>query len=715
MDYMEAFVSRGYTESELSLYDTSESAMDKKIQSIVKEDYEYALIHDDQIRPKRMKAYQYYRGESLGNEREGRSKFVSKDIMTTIEWKMPSFMRYFCQNDVIASIKPIGSDDEERAETLEALINYDFFVGNKGFVFLYKWVKKSEMMGSAYVKSFWEEKFVEKPFTFDVLSEEKFNELAEDPDTEIISYTRKQVGITTEAPEEVYDKEDVVELEMSDLAPEKDTTKTYPIYEYYDVIHKKTIFTYRGPRAVLIPNENLLIDPDCTDIEDAKYVIEVYYSTIGELYAEQDSGKFKNVDLVVEGLLAKDDGNIASERGGRFTERGEGDPRNFNYESQQLARKSVMCKEYWGLVDFFDTGRPVWWLAVVANGVVLQSVPNPYNFDAHPYDDIRPNIDPDALEGIGCYDTIGPFQQAKTAMIRQMLDNMSFQNNQMWLVDRYANVDMSVLLRPRPGAIVRSDKVTNAVQALTPPALSGHVMQVFEFLQSILESLTGQTRYSQGTDASSLNQTATGISQIMQRSDQRNWLESKLMGETGIKSMLQKWISMNQQFLSEHFAYRVFDKVYEISVDDIEGVFDVTVSVGDSIAEVSRVVEQVLRLMQMAPQLMEAGAMNPDDFYQLYRTLLKKWGYKDFEKYSTDPEWMMKMKEQAEKLQLAIEALMSEGIITPEVLQKAVTAYQHRQGGQAVGGTGANSGRSNAGRGNAGGRETAQPVPGGTV
>ena len=133
MNYRDILLDNGYDEAELMMYDTDGDSIDKRLADIVEEDTAYAKIHARELMPKREEAYKYYRGESMGNERAGRSKFVSRDIMTTIEWKMPSMMRYFCQNDKIVTAEPIGADDEERARKAEALLNYDFFIGNRGF------------------------------------------------------------------------------------------------------------------------------------------------------------------------------------------------------------------------------------------------------------------------------------------------------------------------------------------------------------------------------------------------------------------------------------------------------------------------------------------------------------------------------------------------------------------------------------------------------
>jgi hypothetical protein len=66
---------------------------------------------DSELRAEREKAMDFYYGRPLGNEQEGRAQVVSKDLMDTIEWMMPSFMRIFCTQQAV-QFDPVGPEDE---------------------------------------------------------------------------------------------------------------------------------------------------------------------------------------------------------------------------------------------------------------------------------------------------------------------------------------------------------------------------------------------------------------------------------------------------------------------------------------------------------------------------------------------------------------------------------------------------------------------------
>ena len=70
----------------------AESAVFDRALRIVTGDREAAQkLHND-LSTEREESYRYYRGKALGNEREGRSKVVSSDVMDAVEWIMPSLM-----------------------------------------------------------------------------------------------------------------------------------------------------------------------------------------------------------------------------------------------------------------------------------------------------------------------------------------------------------------------------------------------------------------------------------------------------------------------------------------------------------------------------------------------------------------------------------------------------------------------------------------------
>ena len=95
----------------------------------------------------RKKAMDYYLGEPFGNEVEGRSEVVSRDVADTIEWIMPSLIKIFTSGDEIMRFEPEGPEDQQEAEQATQYINYIFQRQNNGFVVLHNLFK----IGRAHV------------------------------------------------------------------------------------------------------------------------------------------------------------------------------------------------------------------------------------------------------------------------------------------------------------------------------------------------------------------------------------------------------------------------------------------------------------------------------------------------------------------------------------------------------------------------------------
>jgi hypothetical protein len=83
-----------------------------------------------------------YYGRPLGNEIEGRAQVVSKDLMDTVEWIMPSLMRVFCVQQAV-QFDPVGPEDEQLAKQETAYVTHVLWKKNPGFMVLYEWLKSA--------------------------------------------------------------------------------------------------------------------------------------------------------------------------------------------------------------------------------------------------------------------------------------------------------------------------------------------------------------------------------------------------------------------------------------------------------------------------------------------------------------------------------------------------------------------------------------------
>ena len=129
-----------------------------KVKSIVSSEITEALKHfDSQYSEDRLQAQDYYMGEELGNEVEGRSSVVSTEFADTVESIMPSLMRVFTANDKYVRFNARTEEDVEKADQISDYVNYIINHDNEGYRILHDWFKDALMFRLGVVKFYYEE------------------------------------------------------------------------------------------------------------------------------------------------------------------------------------------------------------------------------------------------------------------------------------------------------------------------------------------------------------------------------------------------------------------------------------------------------------------------------------------------------------------------------------------------------------------------------
>jgi len=478
--------------------------------SVVKGDRDASEELQETLAPFREEAYRFYRGRALGNERAGRSKVVSSDVMDAVEWVMPSLMRIYFSSDIV-SCEPVGPEDQTVAERVSALLNYQFTRRGDGFVVAYKWFKDALIYGLGVAKISWEDRFRDVPFSVPEMSEGDFNALSAEDGIEITGFERVEIP-----PDEV-SVQRIVQQTVMGLPPDmpddekaeavRMAVESMPrLATYSNVEGKRAILDYSGPVYEVIPPEDFLYDPEAEELRNARFVIHRVFRTPDYLRRMESEGVYFNVEEAIEkGNTQRDGDRSDREKGFRNAENDRINPWTMTENIEDAdKRRPLELYEWWGLFDSDGSGRLTPHVITVANDVVIRLERNPYDHGEPPFEALRPVLDVHKFEGIGFADMVKEFQETKTSLRRQILDNISWQNNGMWEVQRGAGVEMESLVNPRPGGVVRTD-VPGAVRPLTPPPLQQAGFMALEFEQTQLEQRTGITRYTQGLDSRSLN------------------------------------------------------------------------------------------------------------------------------------------------------------------------------------------------------------------
>jgi hypothetical protein len=219
-------------------------------------------------------------------------------------------------------------------------------------------------------------------------------------------------------------------------------------------------------------------------------------------------------------------------------------------------------REHWTKYDVDGKGKAVPVMAVFIDNIMVQVIKNPYDFQHPPYTMAECVRDPLGAPAAGFACSLSPIQKFRTAILRMLSDNLNAQNNGLYEVDR-TNIDevgMRLLrFAPQGSRVPIPVRRPGTITPLTPAPMAQHAFTAWEMLAVEGENRSGSTRYSQGQDSNSLNQTATGIVSITQRSEMRMWELTKRYTESSFKRMIRMTISINQQKLDKQDLKMQFD------------------------------------------------------------------------------------------------------------------------------------------------------------
>src|SRR5210317_2509478 len=158
---------------------------DFKLQSLLSNQIENALgFLGGQLSESRRKSLEYYLGEKLGTEIDGRSQVVSTDVSDTIESLLPSLLRVFTASDKVVRCEPVTAEDVPLAEQATAYLNHVFYKDNNGFQLLYNFFKDALIEKNGFLKIYYDENETVEYETYENISLED-KEALEDSKDEI--------------------------------------------------------------------------------------------------------------------------------------------------------------------------------------------------------------------------------------------------------------------------------------------------------------------------------------------------------------------------------------------------------------------------------------------------------------------------------------------------------------------------------------------------
>jgi hypothetical protein len=546
-----------------------------------------------ELRNERSIAMDFYYGRPLGNEQEGRAQVVSKDLMDTIEWMMPSFMRIFCTQQAV-QFDPVGPEDELLAKQETGYVTHVLWKKNPGFMVIYEWAKDGLMQKNGYVKYWWED---EEKLSFD-----EYTGLNDDQLTSVMQSLEQQ------------GKVDIVGREQADDGSWSIKLK----------IKRK----YGCAKVACVDPSEVIVSRNCkADIKKANFVGHLRRNVTRSELIEQGYKRDRVKDLTsfvwnndVMEQLARDS----------VLESATFDQQNLDYTSEEL-----QLLECWTYLDADDDGIAELRHYLLAGNDTLE------NEEAVeiPWESWTPIPVPHRHSGLSIYDTMEDLQRIKTALQRGLLDNTYFGNNRRLVYDKNT-VDVSMLMVNRPGGhVANNGPPMGSVMPIEYSPIADKILPVIDYIDTVKETRTGVGRGTQGVDADVLAQSTKGAF-AMARSDSNQRIEAiaRIFAETGMSGLYNSLHALLMRHQDWPTKFKLRNDWVETNPADWNERTDLTVSVGLGNASKDEVRQNLMMMGQAQQQAAQVqGLIQPQNVYSLFARMQTELGFEN-EKFITSPD-----------------------------------------------------------------------------
>lgn len=558
------------------------------------ENQERLAVGFGRLQEERDEALDRYLGRPYGDEQEGRSQVVMRDIADTIEWIKPSLMKVFAGGDEVCRFEPRGPEDEPQAEQETDYINHVLMTKNDGFMVLHDWFHDALLQKTGYVMVAYETEEVAEREPYKGLTDDEFAMLAQG------------------------------EVEIVEHSPYTDEMGMV----YHDAVVRKTT-EYGCIKVRNIPPERVLVAADWTslNLQGCPFVEVVEYVTISDL---RQRGLDVEDDINDSSQYSED---IWAEQRRELTFDGTVDREDL--ESDPATRR-VRCRHIWMRFDEDGDGIAELRNIIIVGTTILEDEET----DLIPVACLSPIRIPHEHHGLSVADMVSDLQRIRTVLVRGFLDNMYLANNGRNAIDA-TRVNLDDMLVTRPGGVVRvQGNPGDAIFPLVHPQTGPAILQAIEYVDTVRENRTGVTRYNQGLDANSLNKTATGVQQIMGAAQQRIEMIARLFAETGVKALMLIVHAMSLKHTRQVEILKLRNKWVEVDPRTWKTRRDMNVSVGLGTGNKDQTLQHLMTIIQAQETGLALGVATPKNVYNALVRLTQNAGFKMPDEFWTDPEKM---------------------------------------------------------------------------
>lgn len=497
---------------------------------------------ESEISDKRIKAQRYFEGEVDIGQEEGRSKVVSTKVRDTIRAIKPSLMRVFLAAEKPVEFVPSGPED---VATAEQATQYAHYVFNKlnGYTLINDAFHDALVKKTGILKAYWDEYQESEIFEYSNLTEEEYMAIVNDDHVQVIEHSQ----------------------EMTITADQFGMQVEVPVHEL-----KISYVTDKGKLCIeSVPPEEFLIDSNAKSIDDC--------------YVCGQRTEMRVGDLVEMGFDFDEVSELSGgESSGTYTELEEYERKGYydqddSENANDPSMKLVTVTEAYMRMDIEGTGIPQRYKFILGgdNYKLLD-----YELWGEiPFAVFEVDPEPHTFFGRSIADLIMNDQDASTAMIRGILDNVALTNNpRTEFVEGQVNVDD--LMNNEIGGLVRT-RAPGMIRDMSVPFVAGQTLSAVEYTDRMIEQKTGVSRASMGLDPDSMQSTTrAAVNATVQAAAGQVEVIARNLAEGGMTRLFKLILKLFNENTDEAQMMRMNGQFVPVDPRSWNVGMDVTVNIG---------------------------------------------------------------------------------------------------------------------------------------
>lgn len=554
-----------------------------------------------------------------GDEEEGRSSFVTSEVLDTVEWVRPALLKIFVGGDQAVTFEPTGPEDVAGAEQASDACNYVFFKQNNGFLLSYTAITDALMLKNCAVMWRWKEQEIVETVRLKGVTD--------------MQVAMKLQELQDSKPEVVEASDPVVSVDQMGE----------PV-SYYEYVKIKTTKKQGKVCIEAFPPDELLVSRSWTTplLDDCPYVCRMMRTTLSEL-------RGMGYDVDADDLNTSDRINTSSDRTLRESDANEWIDHRDSVATEDESRREGWLRFEYVLVDYDGDGISERRMIVRLNDKILKNE----ECSHVPIATASPILRSHRWDGHSLAELVSDLQRLGSVVTRGMLDSLYLANNprKRVLTDTtgapLANIDD--LLDSRVGGLIRMTQVDAVTDEVTP-WVGQQAFPMLEYVDRVRMNRSGVNYMSSGLDANAINKTAAGARITDGRMQERTELIARVFAETLFKPIFAGTLKLLTEYCMETLSFRLKGQFVQYDPQEWRNQYDMSINVGLGTGNKETQAMSLAQIEAAQMAAVQGGGMGllvtPKNLYNLQTQKVKLAGFQNVDDFWTDPGENMPQKPQ---------------------------------------------------------------------